>query len=235
STKGLGPVAAIGIGVGLLAMITLLPALLVIFGRWLFWPVRPKFGTTDPTTRGTWSKVGQLIARRPRVVWVATALILGAFAFGITDLKATGLTTAQSFINKPDSVVGAEVLAAHFPAGSGQPVVVISKAAAATQVHNALASTPGIDRNVPDPVVKGDYAYLTGTLLDPPDSKAANDTVDRVRANVHQVEGAQAVVGGQTAIIHDIQRAATHDNQRIIPIVLLVVLVILGLLLRALV
>src|SRR4029079_12504367 len=36
STAGLGPVAAIGVGVTLLAMITLLPALLVIFCRWMF-------------------------------------------------------------------------------------------------------------------------------------------------------------------------------------------------------
>ena len=41
--SGLGPVAAIGIAVGLIAMITLLPAILVIFGRWIFWPVRPRF------------------------------------------------------------------------------------------------------------------------------------------------------------------------------------------------
>ena len=32
------------IAVGLLAMITLLPALLVIFGRWVFWPRRPTVG-----------------------------------------------------------------------------------------------------------------------------------------------------------------------------------------------
>ena len=43
--SGLGPVAAIGIGVGLIAMITLLPALLVVFGRWMFWPVRPGYGS----------------------------------------------------------------------------------------------------------------------------------------------------------------------------------------------
>jgi uncharacterized membrane protein YdfJ with MMPL/SSD domain len=38
STRGLGPVAAIGIVVAFLAMTSLLPALLVILGRWLFWP-----------------------------------------------------------------------------------------------------------------------------------------------------------------------------------------------------
>jgi len=82
STKGLGPVAAIGIGVGLLAMVTLLPALLVACGRWLFWPLRPRYGTTDPTATGAWARVGQRIARRPRLVWLTTAAILGAFALG---------------------------------------------------------------------------------------------------------------------------------------------------------
>src|SRR5215470_12904069 len=73
STKGMGPVLAIGVGVALLAMITLLPALLVIFGRWIFWPVRPKFGSPEPTARGFWARMGRGVAARPRVVWVATA------------------------------------------------------------------------------------------------------------------------------------------------------------------
>ena len=60
--SGLGPVAAVGIAVGLIAMITLLPAVLVIFGRWIFWPVRPGFGTPEPTSRGIWSRVGRGIA-----------------------------------------------------------------------------------------------------------------------------------------------------------------------------
>ena len=57
--SGLGPVAAIGIAVGLLAMITLLPALLVVFGRWIFWPVRPGYGSAEPTSRGVWARVGR--------------------------------------------------------------------------------------------------------------------------------------------------------------------------------
>src|SRR5206468_8983690 len=47
STKSLGPVMAIGVAVGLLAMLTLLPALLVIFGRWIFWPRRPTLGSEE--------------------------------------------------------------------------------------------------------------------------------------------------------------------------------------------
>ena len=106
STKSLGPVLAIGIAVALLAMMTLLPALLVIFGRWLFWPVKPAYGTEEPTTRGFWARVGRRIAVRPRVVWVVTALILGAMATGLFGLKASGLTTAEGFRHTPDSVVG---------------------------------------------------------------------------------------------------------------------------------
>jgi putative drug exporter of the RND superfamily len=73
--SGLGPVAAIGIAVGLIAMITLLPAVLVIFGRWIFWPVRPGFGSAEPSSRGLWSRVGQAVSRRPRAVWPVTALL----------------------------------------------------------------------------------------------------------------------------------------------------------------
>src|SRR5262249_51338733 len=76
ATRGLGPVAAIGVGVALLAMITLLPALLVIFGRWLFWPLRPKYGSADPAAIGIWARTGNAIGRRPRIVWMVTALVL---------------------------------------------------------------------------------------------------------------------------------------------------------------
>jgi RND superfamily putative drug exporter len=76
---------------------------------------------------------------------------------------------------------------------------------------------------------------MEGTLGSAPDSKAAQDTVDAVRASVHAVPGAQAKAGGNTAVQLDIQRASRHDNLVVIPLVLTVVLVILGVLLRALV
>ena len=116
STKSLGPVLAIGVLVALAAMMTLLPALLVIVGRWVFWPVKPAYGTDEPTTRGFWARVGRRIAIRPRLVWVVTAVILGALALGLTGLKASGLTTAQGFRHTPDSVVGQTVIDQHFPA-----------------------------------------------------------------------------------------------------------------------
>ncbi|MEV4513586.1 MMPL family transporter [Dactylosporangium sp. NPDC049525] len=234
STKGLGPVAAIGIAVGLAVMLTLLPVLLTICGRWIFWPLRPKVGSAEPTATGLWARVGDRISRRPRTVWVATALILAVATIGVVQLDATGLTNKESFRNTQDSIVGEEVLARHGAGSAGSPVVVISTAAGAAATRAAFAAVPGIDpASISEPAVKGDYASMSGELVDQADSQAAYDTVDRVRAAVHAVPGAAAKVGGTTAINLDVQRAATHDRNLIIPIVLAVVLLILILLLRS--
>src|SRR5499425_1533188 len=160
STKSLGPVLAIGVAVGMLAMLTLLPALLVIFPRGVFWPYRPTYGSAEPTNRGFWARVGWAIAPRPRLVWITTVVILGVLAIGLTGLKANGLTNAQSFRGThPDSVTGEAVLAAHFPAGAGQPVIVIGSPAAAAQLRAALAATPGITHVTP-PAARAGHAYL---------------------------------------------------------------------------
>ena len=234
STKGLGPVAAIGVVVALCSMISLLPALLVTCGRWVFWPAKPKFGTREPTTTGFWARTGAAIGRHPRRVWAATAVILAAFSFGLLDLHAGGLTNAGSFRGHPESVVGEQVSARHFPAGAGTPVVVIANAAQAQQVQSTFAGVSGIV-DVTDPVVADGKAYLQGTMTVAPDNTAGYKTIDRVRSAVHAVPGADAKVGGGTAVNLDVSRAAHHDRDLIIPIVLIVVFLILVLLLRAIV
>jgi putative drug exporter of the RND superfamily len=170
STKGLGPVAAVGIAVGLCVMLTLLPALLVIFGRWFFWPVRPSFGSADHTETSFWVRVGRQIARAPRATWVVTPVVLLIGALGVFHLNAVGLQNKDAFYGTPDSVVGEQVLAKHFPAGSGEPVVVIANADHATVVKAAMSGVTGIS-GVAEPVVKGDRAYLAGTLSDPPTAR----------------------------------------------------------------
>ena len=232
STKSLGPVMAIGVAVGLCAMLTLLPALLVIVGRWVFWPRRPTLGSAEPTERGLWARIGARMARRPRVVWGVTAVVLAAMAFGLTGLKANGLQNKDGFRTKPEAVTGDKVLARHFPAGAGDPVQVIGRAQAAGQLRSVLSSTPGIS-NVTPPVVKDGYAYVEGTLTSGSDSQAAYRTIDRLRSTVHAIPGADAKVGGSSAVNLDIQRATRHDRNLVVPLVLVVVMVILGLVLRA--
>jgi putative drug exporter of the RND superfamily len=232
--SGLGPVAAIGVGVGLIAMITLLPALLVVCGRWVFWPIKPRYGSPEPTSRGIWARVGKAIAPRPRAVWVVTAVVLAAFWLGLIGFKIGTLTTAQSFRGTPSSITAQNVLDRYFPAGTGEPVDVIANAASAGQVRSALAATPGI-ASVTQPVTKNGLTWLEATMTVPPDSSAAYTLVDHIRTTVHAIPGADAKVGGGTAINKDVESAAAHDRNLLIPLILGVVLLILGVLLRAIV
>src|SRR4051812_49133757 len=118
STRGLGPVAAIGVMIALLAMLTLFPALLLIFGRWIFWPAIPHEGSADPIERGVWARMGRGIARRPRMIWGLRAAVLVALSMGLFQLRAAGIANADAFTNTPDSIVGQKVWARYFPAGT---------------------------------------------------------------------------------------------------------------------
>ena len=235
STSGLGPVGAVGIACALLIMLILLPALLVIVGRWIFWPFVPRFGDRIKTESGLWARIGQRIARRPRAVWVTTSVILGALAFGILQLNANGLSFEESFTTDQPSITAEKAVARHFPAGAGNPVVLLTDSEATDEVRATVGNVQGI---VPDSVqVKGERdgrAYLEATLAAAPDSQAAIDTVDRVREAVHDVDGASVIVGGNTAVIGDTLDASAADSWLIIPIVLVAVLLILAILLRAL-
>jgi RND superfamily putative drug exporter len=238
STASLGPVAAIGIVVGLLAMLTLLPALLVVLGRWIFWPRVPHYASDSQLTAGIWARIGRRIAVRPRTVWMVTTVILGVACIGLVKLDATGLSTEDQYTKTVGSVTGQQVLEAHFPAGSAAPVQIMSNADQADAVAAVAAKVQGIEA-VDKPIVAtqsgANEAMTLATLADPPDSQAAYDTIDRLRDAVHQVPDADALVGGQTAINLDAQRASQHDRNVVIPLVLLVVFIILALLLRALV
>jgi putative drug exporter of the RND superfamily len=234
STKGLGPVAAIGVGVGLLVMISLLPALLVICGRWIFWPTRPAEGSPEPTSTGLWARVGTRIARRPRAVWATTSVVLAVACLGIVSLHATGLSNDEQYTHTVDSVTGEKVLSAHFDAGASDPVSIVANADQAAAVAKAAGDTDGVASAASRGTANG-TAFIQATLADAPDSQAAYDTIDRLRSTLHALPGADALVSGTTAINLDVQRAAHHDRNLIIPIILLVVFLILSLLLRAIV
>lgn len=240
STRGLGPVAAIGVAVALAAMLTLFPALLLLFGRWIFWPAIPHQGSPDPAEDGLWARTGRRFARRPRAVWAGTALALAALSLGLFQLRADGIANADAFTGRPDSVVGQEVSARYFPAGAGDPLVIVSNQAQAVRVGRAVAADHGVvptGVGVPPgtaPLYDG-KVLLEATMRAPSDSAAAKATVQRVRDAVHAVPGARARVGGGTAALLDMEDAQKHDNRLVIPLVLAVVVLVLGALLRAVV
>ena len=234
STRGLGPVAAIGIAVTLMVLMTLLPALLVICGRWVFWPVRPSLGSPEPTATGIWARVGTRIKPRPRAVWLGTTAALLAAGLGLFGLNAKGLSLADSFRGTPESIAGDAVATQHFAATEGNPVFVLTGADSAGEVAGAVADDRGIT-GAAEPQIVGASALIQATLADPVDSSAAYATIERLRGTLDDVGDGHALVGGNAAVNLDIQTASQRDNKVIIPLIMLVVLVVLSLLLRALV
>ncbi|MGM1063034.1 MMPL family transporter [Saccharothrix sp. Mg75] len=233
SNKGLGPVAAIGIGAAFLASVTFLPAALVLLGRSAFWPLRPKLGSPHPEASGPWARVARLISARPRATWVVTALVLLVGVAFVPQLKASGTAQSDVFLTEVDSVAGQEVLSRHFPGGSGSPTVVLARASAAQQVTGAASDVDGVSSVRPGGEADG-LVRLDVVLDDAADSEAALATVQRLRDAVRAVPDADAKVGGPTATQLDTQQTSERDRLVIIPIVLLVIFLVLALLLRSL-
>jgi RND superfamily putative drug exporter len=236
STHGMGPALAIGVVATFLVMATLLPALLVIFGRWVFWPFIPRYrpGAASPVAEHrTWGAVAGLVGRRPRVIWPVTVLALGALAVGVVGLH-TGLTDQQSFMTAPASVTGEQVIAAHFPAGLSDPVNVYAKQSSAPAVLTAVRSTPGV-ASAQQVAAAGGWVQVNAVLTAQSDSPAAEHTVVQLRQATSGIPGADALVGGETATTLDTNNAESHDERVIIPLILAVVFCILVILLQALV
>ena len=243
STAGLGPVTAAGIVVALLVMLIVLPLLLVIFGRWVFWPFVPRFGDVKAEGSGLWGRVGTQVAKRPRTVWVTTTVLLGLACVGMTQLNSGVLANADTFTKEQPSIVADEVIAQHFPAGEGSPLQVVANASEAVAVSKALDTIEGLEPGSSTPtdnpaegtagVAKDGIVYFERTLTTASDTEDAYDTVERARDVVHAIDGADAQVGGISAISLDIREASSADNQLIIPLILLVVLLVLGVLLRS--
>ncbi|CAB4694227.1 unannotated protein [freshwater metagenome] len=239
NTAGLGPIGAIGIVCSMITILTLLPALLLIFGRWIFWPRRPLFDGDDHVMSGPWSKVANSIGRNPRKAWIVTGSVLLLFAFASTTLKADGIGTIDTFTGKPESVVGQKLLTTHFPGGEGDPTQIVVAFDKMEAMREAVKSAPGVADIVPlvDPVtqefkVVGGKTILNVILDKAPDSVEAGNDIPKIRELAHAVD-ASSLVGGTSAVYFDVRTANTRDNRTIIPIILLVITLILGLLLRS--
>lgn len=239
NTASLGPIGAIGIVVSVITILTLLPALLVLFGRWIFWPRKPLNDGDDHVLSGTWSKVANGIAQNPRKAWVITSVVLLAFAFNSTTLKADGLGTVDSFTGKPESVVGQKLLLTHFPGGEGDPTQIVTSAAKGDAVIAAVRDVKGVSEvaYAVDPITQnvkivGGKVIVNATLDQAPDSVEAGEYIPAIRAAAQQADSS-ALVGGTSAVYFDVRTANDRDNKTIIPIILFVITIILGLLLRS--
>ncbi len=250
STSGLGPVGALGIAGALLASLTFLPAVLLLFGRQVFWPFAPKLDHVHAEdvvgTKGIWGRVADLVGRHPRRTWVITlAVLLIAAAFAPT-FKADGATIDETFLDDTDSIVAQRVIGEHFAAGSATPVQIVVPEADAEAALAVVTKDPGIDSAfiglvppqpgqppVPPKVVDG-TVLVQATTKAASDSVEAEDTVNRLRSDLDAVS-TEALVGGNAATNLDVHTASGRDLRVIVPTILIVIFLVLALLLRSIV
>ncbi|MFV0433612.1 MAG: MMPL family transporter [Leucobacter sp.] len=266
SNSTLGPVASIGIVFAMLSALTLLPSLLFVFGRAAYWPRRPAYepervrAEGGVPSSGLWHRLATAIRRRPRPIWIVTALVLALGAAGVTQLNAQGVPQSDLVLGASEARDGQAVLGEHFPGGSGSPVYVLAPEGELQSTAYALLAHDGIDgvtvttadsssgsapitedgiqplgppgTPVPEPTVSDGRVLLQATLTSAADSDEAARTVVELRDELH---ASGALVGGVTATTVDTNQASIHDRTLIIPVVLAVILVILMMLLRSVV
>ncbi len=233
STAGLGPVAAIGVTVTMLVMTILLPALLVITGRWVFWPKRPSFGSAEPTADGLWARMGRSISHRPRRVWLVTTGVLLVACLGLFRLDTSGLSTEETYTKEFDSIKGQKLLTEHGLSDNSNTVQVVADADRVPDVVAAVTGVDGLGEPGDPQPLSEERAWFEATVDADISSSAAADIVEATRDAVGDVDGANALVGGGSAFYLDTKIASVRDSWVIMPLVLLVVLVILIGLLRA--
>jgi RND superfamily putative drug exporter len=242
STRGLGPVGAFGIAGAFIAALTFLPAVLLLVGRRIFWPGTPRVDHVHAEDavgrRGIWGRVAGMVGQHPRRTWVATFVVLAACAAFVPTFSAKGVTQSDLFLTTVDSVTGQEVLARHFPAGSGSPVEIVTPQAKADQVVQVLGTIDGVANpqigSVPGqpPKVVDGQVLVQGTLVAPADSVEAESVVETIRTRLDEV-GTEVLVGGSTAVNLDVRQASERDLKVIIPTILAVIFVVLLILLRS--
>jgi RND superfamily putative drug exporter len=161
-----------------------------------------------------------------------------------TQLKTDGLAQTDAFTGNPDSVVGLEKLSEHFPAGSGDPTIVIGPEADKDALIAAMTDSQGVVEvkqtttpfipggPEPTPVVVDGLVQIEVTLDKPADSVEAQGYIPAIR-EAAKAASETALVGGTTAVNFDIQETNKRDRNLILPVALLVIGVILAALLRS--
>ncbi len=231
--RALGLACAVGIIVAMIFALFVLPAALLLFGRGLFWPYVPRFGSPDAISRSVWGKLGRAVSRRPVIVATSGFIVLGILASGLFFVQ-TGLSQNDRFLQKPEAVQGQEVLAEAFSAGATSPAAVVVPVEDADEAAAVLADTEGVDAAVIGETTE-DWARIDVTLSAAAETPEAFATIERMRAELDDIGNGEGLVGGLDSQALDVTNAQARDQALIIPLILVLVFVVLVVLLRALV
>lgn len=228
SSRGMGPLGTVGVLCALVAMLTLLPAVLVLLGRRVFWPLVPRLGSTPKARRSLFTAMGSSAGRRPLTVLAGGAVLLGALALGTLGLPGN-LKQEDSFTSKPDAVAAMETLAEAYPERGTQPISVITPEDRAEATLASIRDTRGVDSAQEGRTGDG-WTEISVLATAAPQSAGETATIEALR---DRLDG--SYVGGASAEQLDLKDTNARDRLVVVPIVLLSVLLILVVLLRSLV
>ncbi|GGV33423.1 membrane protein [Streptomyces longisporoflavus] len=228
SSRGMGPLGTVGVLCALVAMLTLLPALLILLGRRVFWPLVPAFGSLPKQRRSLFSMMGSSAGRRPLTVLAGGAVLLGALALGTLNLPGA-LKQEDSFTKTPDSVAAMQTLAEAYPERGAQPITVMTPEDRATATLAGIEGTKGVDSAEKGRTAKG-WTEISVIAASAPESAGETATIKALRADL---DG--SYVGGSSAQQLDLKDTNERDRLIIVPLVLAAVMLILVALLRSLV
>lgn len=231
STRSLGALAACGLVVAAISVLVVLPPVLALCGRRLFWPFVPRADDGDGLDAGPWHRVAEWVNRRPAVVAVVAIAALGVLATGLLGTRI-GLSQTEQFRVRADSVSGYDVVAAHFPGGTASPTFVVAPTAQAARVQRAIESTPGVVSAAEAGRSATGLTKWSAVIDAPPSSERAFKTVAALRDST-RAAASGALVGGADAQALDVRDAATDDRRVLIPAILAVILAVLYVLLRS--
>ena len=233
-TRGLGISSAVGLMIALAAVLFVLPPVLAVCGRKVFWPFVPKPGFGMEQGRN-WRAVASYVVRRPLVGLGAGFVLLAIMATGLFGTQV-GLSQVEKFRVASESAVGLEVLSEHFPAGESQPILVVAKSTQAQSAADSAADLDGVIRaSVTGETRDGVWSRIMVTGEYAPSTPGSLDLVTELRTVVHAIPGAEAQVGGATATDLDARAGNFRDLLIIAPLVLAVSFLVLLLLLRSVV
>ena len=242
--RSIGPSLAIAVAVTVIAALTLVPAVVTVLGRALFWPSKK---WKRPATGTRFGRIGDSLGRHPVRYAVASGgllAVLAVFALGFNPTFDLGSSSSASNVESAQATTTMED--GGFSAGATQPTPVVLHSDSALDpstfpaFSEALAKAPGVAAVSPQavPSQDGKTALFIVTLKHDPASDAAlADVKDGLRpaADAAAPDGSQAYVGGLTSVFVDFKAAMNRDYAVVFPVAALIILVILALLLRSLV
>jgi putative drug exporter of the RND superfamily len=230
SLHGLGPVGAVAVAAALLVQTTFLPALLLVTGRWVFWPRVPRYDQPGREESRLWTSIGARVARRPATTAFVSIVVLGAACVGLAALHIDN-NPLHNLKHHPNSVTGADLLSEHIGPGIIAPLTILTSPKEADAAAAAIRDTPNITQVTRGGPVQG-YASLTAIMSVDPYRSAGYNMIPELRRNLDS-HAPGSLVGGPSAIQYDVTQAAHRDTVVLIPLVLLVILVVVALLLQA--